>query len=110
MLSWLSSILVRALKRSQAHEDGHDHAEHDHSEEDPHIWLDPKKAVQQVENIRDALIAADPEGNQIYTANAADYITKLQALDQEISKTLAPYAEKDLCDLSRLCCALCPKL
>jgi len=24
-------------------------------------WLDPKRAIQQVENIRDGLIAADPQ-------------------------------------------------
>jgi len=25
------------------------------------IWLDPERAIQQVDNIRDGLIAADPE-------------------------------------------------
>jgi len=29
-----------------------------------HIWLDPKRAIQQVENIRDGLIAADPQGKR----------------------------------------------
>lgn len=78
---------------ADAHGDGHGD-EHNHSGQDPHIWLDPKKAIQQVENIRDALVAADPEGDQIYTANAAAYIKKLQALDQKNSEALAPYADK----------------
>jgi zinc transport system substrate-binding protein len=65
-----------------------------HGPNDPHIWLDPKKAIQQVENIRDALVAADPEGQAIYTANAAAYIKQLQTLDQSISTALAPYAGK----------------
>ncbi len=74
----------------------HEHAEHEHEhgEFDPHIWLDPKKAIQQVENIRDGLIAADPDGKDIYTANAAAYITQLQALDQEFTAALAPYAQQ----------------
>lgn len=80
-------------------EEGHDdHKEvagghhHDHGEFDPHIWLDPKRAIQQVENIRDGLIAADPEGAEEYTANAAAYIAELETLDADISANLAPYA------------------
>jgi zinc transport system substrate-binding protein len=65
-----------------------------HGPNDPHVWLDPKKAIQQVENIRDALSAADPEGQTIYAANAAAYIEQLQSLDQSISTALAPYAGK----------------
>ena len=79
----------------------HDHgtsekaeAEHDHGEFNPHIWVDPKRAAQQVENIRDGLIAADPEGKETYTANAAAYIAKLQQLDQEFSQKLQPFAGK----------------
>ncbi len=72
-------------------EGGH---EHDHGEFNPHIWLDPKRAVRQVENIRDGLIAADPEGKEIYTANAAAYIQRLQALDAENTKMLQPFVGK----------------
>lgn len=72
----------------------HDHAEagHHHGEFNPHIWLDPKRAIQQVENIRDGMIAVDPEGEEIYTANAAAFIAELEALDAEISEQLAPFA------------------
>ncbi len=48
---------------------------------DPHFWLDPLLVVHYVENIRDGLIQADPEGKDVYTANAAAYIAKLQELD-----------------------------
>ena len=75
------------------HESG-DHDSHDHGPEDPHVWLDPKKAIQQVENIRDALVAADPEGKSVYEANAADYIEQLQALDRKMTEMLAPYEGK----------------
>ncbi len=67
-------------------------SEPDHGEFDPHIWLDPKKAMQQVGNIRDALIAADPAGKEIYTTNADAYIQQLQQLDKKISAALVPYA------------------
>lgn len=60
----------------------------------PHIWLDPKRAIQQVENIRDGLIAADPTGKTVYTANAAAYIIKLQQLDREFTQKLQPFAGK----------------
>jgi zinc transport system substrate-binding protein len=86
---------------SHGHDHDHDHAEgeehaeaghHHHGEYNPHIWLDPKRAIQQVENIRDGLIAADPEGETEYTANADAYIEQLQELDAEITSTLQPYA------------------
>lgn len=73
--------------------DGHDHASHSHAhgEFDPHIWLDPKRAIEQVENIRDGLIAADPEGEGEYTANAEAFIAELEALDADITEMLAPF-------------------
>jgi len=72
----------------------HDHADahgHVHGEFDPHIWLDPKRAVEQVQNIRDGLIAADPEGEAEYIANAEAFIAELQVLDADISEQLAPF-------------------
>ncbi|MBM3789315.1 MAG: zinc ABC transporter substrate-binding protein, partial [Acidobacteria bacterium] len=36
----------------------------------PHVWLSPRNAVHQVEAIRDALVRADPEGADLYRANA----------------------------------------
>ena len=74
----------------EKHAEGEDHA-HAHGEYDPHIWLDPKRAIEQVENIRDGLIAADPEGASEYTANAAAFIAELEALDTEITEKLAPF-------------------
>ncbi len=83
--------------------EGHDHAEGKehaeaghphHGEYNPHIWLDPKRAIKQVENIREGLIAADPQGKTEYSANAAAYISQLEALDAEITSTLQPYQGK----------------
>lgn len=75
--------------------DGGDH-HHDHGEHNPHLWLDPVLAIQQVETLRDALIAADPEGSGIYQGNAASYIGKLRVLDADFQNTLGPLPSKKL--------------
>ena len=76
------------------HAEGNEHAEHDHGENNPHVWLDPKRAIQQVENIRDGLIAADPDGKSTYEANAAAYIDQLKKLDADFTQQLQPFAGK----------------
>ncbi len=48
---------------------------------DPHFWLDPNDAIQYVENIRDGLSQADPQGQAVYAQNAAAYIDQLISLD-----------------------------
>ena len=60
---------------------------------DPHYWLDPNLVVKYVENIRDGLTKADPDGASTYAANASAYITQLEGLDRWIAeqvKQLAP--------------------
>lgn len=56
---------------------------------DPHAWQDAANAKIYVAAIRDALVAADPEGAEIYKASAAAYLAKLDALDAEIQTALA---------------------
>lgn len=55
-----------------------------HAEGDPHFWLDPLSVITYVENIRDGLSAADPQGADTYAANAEAYIAELKALDERI--------------------------
>ncbi len=76
---------------SHSHSHSHGHG-HSHGKLSPHIWLDPRRAIRQVENIRDGLIAVDPEGAETYRANAAAFIEQLEALDKEIEQKLAPFA------------------
>ncbi len=84
------------------HTAGEEHTEetaaggHEHEGEfNPHIWLDPARAIKQVNNIRAGLIAADPEGKDTYTTNATAYIEKLKALDAEANAALKTYASKE---------------
>ena len=53
---------------------------------DPHFWLDPNYGIHYVEQIRDGLIAVDPQGEVIYTQNAAQYIQELEELDAWIAE------------------------
>jgi ABC-type Zn uptake system ZnuABC Zn-binding protein ZnuA len=48
---------------------------------DPHFWLDPNNVITYVQNIRDALTEIDPEGRDIYIANADAYSQQLRELD-----------------------------
>ncbi len=48
---------------------------------DPHIWLDPLNAKQQVNNILQGLIKADPADTQYFTQNAQAYEAKLDNLN-----------------------------
>ena len=56
---------------------------------DPHAWQSVANVKRYVANIRDALIKVDPAGQGTYTANAAAYLARLDALDREIRSTLA---------------------
>jgi zinc transport system substrate-binding protein len=51
---------------------------------DPHIWLDPILAKQQVNNILQGLIKADPVDSQYFTQNAQLYEAKLDTLNSHI--------------------------
>ena len=72
---------------------GHDHG-HDHGAVNPHIWLDPLRAVQQVATIRDGLIQADPSCADGYRRNAAAFTAQLKQLNSEIASQLEPYRGK----------------
>lgn len=56
---------------------------------DPHTWLDPVMAKQQVELIRDGIIKADPQNAAYYKQNAQDYLAKLDSLNSNFTKGLS---------------------
>jgi zinc/manganese transport system substrate-binding protein len=55
---------------------------------DPHAWQSVPNAKIYIVNIRDALMAADPQGADVYRANAEAYIAKLDVLDREIRQAI----------------------
>jgi ABC-type Zn uptake system ZnuABC Zn-binding protein ZnuA len=58
-------------------------------EVDPHLWLDPNNVIVYVDNIREGLTQFDPDGRDVYQANARAYITQLQELDAWINGQVA---------------------
>jgi zinc/manganese transport system substrate-binding protein len=56
---------------------------------DPHAWQSVVNAKTYVANTRDALVAADPAGAEIYRANTERYLAKLDALDGEVRAAIA---------------------
>jgi zinc/manganese transport system substrate-binding protein len=56
---------------------------------DAHAWQSVANAKVYVANIRDALVAADPQSKAIYEANAATYLAKLEDLDREVRIAVA---------------------
>lgn len=57
-------------------------------ETDPHIWLNPVFAINQVGNIALAFSNSDPENGEYYMTNAAKYSEKLHSLDSKIRTDL----------------------
>jgi zinc/manganese transport system substrate-binding protein len=64
-------------------------AEHGHGAIDPHAWQSVANVKVYVANIRDALVAADPAARATYEANAASYLAKLDALEQDVRNVIA---------------------
>ena len=81
-------VLAIEEEGHDAHEDDDGHGHHHDFEFDPHIWLDPILVKQQVNNIRDALIEADPQNKEQYEQNAMAYNQELDELDMEINSSL----------------------
>src|ERR671915_1182452 len=49
--------------------------------DDPHIWLDPILAKEQVKKIREGLIKVDPRNTVYYNENAKEFMSELDSLD-----------------------------
>lgn len=79
---------ISPVEEIKGHNHDHDH-KHEHAEGNPHVWLDPVFAKQQVINIRDGLIKADPANKEVYQKNAAAYIQELDKLNNEFQQTLS---------------------
>jgi len=71
------------------HDSHDDHEGHDHGDDDPHGWQDLGLGSVYVANIRDGLIAADPDNAEAYRANAEGYLGEIEATDAEIRALLA---------------------
>ncbi|KQY22573.1 zinc ABC transporter substrate-binding protein ZnuA [Rhizobium sp. Root483D2] len=78
--------------------EGHAHEEaghhHDEGEFDMHLWLDPANAKAMAAQIEATLTAADPDNAAAYKANLEALGIRLDALDKQITETVAPIKDK----------------
>lgn len=82
-----TGITLRDAQEEHDEHQGEDHEEAEETDEregDPHVWLSVPNARKMVENVRDALVAADPDNAETYRANATAYLAELTTLDTEI--------------------------
>ncbi|MFH0938096.1 MAG: metal ABC transporter substrate-binding protein [Planctomycetota bacterium] len=84
---WIASRKISAVKTiiSDAHE-SHEHCSNEIGDDDPHYWLDPRRATVVVRQMADALSQLDPAHREGYLGRAASYIEKLEALDITLRK------------------------
>ena len=95
---------IALLESSHDHDHGHDHDDHDHEdtdhdepsdhdhESDPHIWLDPNRVEQMLDNLAAGLRRFDPTHAALYETNCR--------LAQEQLKTAYPQMQAALQNLS----------
>ncbi|MDQ3239119.1 MAG: zinc ABC transporter substrate-binding protein [bacterium] len=60
----------------------------------PHFWVDPILAKEQVTAIGNSLIEIDPKNMAIYDQNKKEYVRKLDLLDSEIREGLSRCTNK----------------
>jgi zinc transport system substrate-binding protein len=86
--------LLEAEEHDEEHEGGQE--EHAGEELDPHVWMSPPLARRQAQNIRDALIRADPAGEADYRAGFQRLASELDALHAELTRALAPLRGREM--------------
>lgn len=81
-------------------EHDHDHGEtHDHKAEtdadkNPHVWVDPVLAQQQVKTIAEGIAQHDEKNATTYQENAETYEHELKTLDQQYKDAFAHVSQK----------------
>ncbi|MEM9591332.1 MAG: zinc ABC transporter substrate-binding protein, partial [Pseudomonadota bacterium] len=94
-------------KHAKDDHDGHDHDKHakddhddhagghhhHHGDTDPHAWQSLTNGAIYVANIRDGLIATDPDGKAVYEANAEKYLAALKKEEDAVKAAVAALPE-----------------
>lgn len=80
----------------EAHEEDHEHEGHHHGPMDPHVWISPKNAKIEMENIKNALVELDKENADYYESNYQKYAKMLDELDAKYSEKLSPLPNKTI--------------
>lgn len=85
-----------AAEEPHDHEDD-EHDDHDHEgEADPHIWMDPLRACQMIENLAQGLAEADPAHAALYAANAQSAVEAVTDAYEALLPLVEDLACRDL--------------
>ncbi|NMA69878.1 MAG: zinc ABC transporter substrate-binding protein [Desulfitobacterium sp.] len=93
----LEILGVETKEEEHEHNSDHDHDDHghDHSQGNPHLWLSVENSQKYVEKIRDTLIEIYPESQEIFAANAENYLKELRDLDRWIKEQISTIPEEN---------------
>lgn len=80
----------------EAHEEDHEHEGHHHGPMDPHVWISPKNAKIEMENIKNGLVELDKENADYYESNYQKYAKMLDELDAKYSEKLRDLPNKTI--------------
>lgn len=95
-------VVIEASKGIALREGDHEEAEEaaeeydDHGGLDPHVWLDPQNAKQELEAIKNAFVQADPDNASYYETNYEKWAKEFDALDEEFRTALSDIPQKEI--------------
>jgi zinc transport system substrate-binding protein len=75
---------------------GMDLLEDEHGEANPHVWVSISGAIQEVKNITEGLVKADPANEAAYRKNSEEYIERLENLKQSMHEALNDIRTRDI--------------
>ena len=96
MESWADSLPKTAKDKTYNLSDGIDTLTINGSI-DPHIWLNPKNAIKELETIKDTMISLDSSNSAKYLSNYNEAVDKITALDTECVAIANNLNNKYLC-------------
>ena len=89
----LDVMAINGLNLLGATEDGHNHGEEAHSDEemlsDPHVWLDPERLIVVAKAVAAKLSEVDPDNSETYATNLSAFVEQLEGLDADFTSGLA---------------------
>ena len=89
--------LLESDESDSGHGHGHSHGDDGHGHTvDPHVWLDPENAKQEMQAILEGYISADPKHAEYYQKNYEKYAKQFDELDEEYKETLSQVKSKEL--------------
>lgn len=96
--------LIESSHSDEHHDDEDEHIDseihedegHDHSDIDPHVWLDPVLSIDLANNIKNSLSKLMPEHATEFETNFNQLKIELEKLDQEYKMTIENSKNKSL--------------